>query len=323
MPVDVSAFTAMARAEFMQGKMAADDKPFPANYEAFTTRFPSTVRVETHTYMSNLPRLKEFNGYSPATRLVSKPYTVENKEYRIGPVTVRKTDLDDDQVGGYLRSVNALPGRAQKDIGHLMLKHLADGTSTACFDGTNFFANSHAIGSGDNLDTANFASNDGVTHRVIALVLENPAIKPIVYQDREKLGGLMTDAETPQAAKLKEYEYWADTRFGRGYGFWWDAYHVTITDTPTVAEVIETLIPQIVNGFRSFTLPKGDDVDDSLYVHEGWVPNATNFHLLCNLKLAEVMDTALNLSQYIRSTGNVDNQYKGKATVVPTSALGA
>ncbi len=323
MAVAVSAFTALARSEFMQGKMAADDKPFPAAHEPFTTSFPSTTSVETHTYMSNLPRLTEFKGINRITKLVSKKYTVDNVPFRIGPVQVRKHDLDDDQIGGYLKTVQSLPGRAQKDVGHKCLAHLAAGTSQPCFDGSNFFANSHVIGSGDNLDTANMASNDGVTHRIIALVLDNPVIKPVIYQDREKLSGLQTDAETPQAALQQEYLYWADTRFGLGYGFWWDAYHLTITDTPTVAEVVETIIPQIINGFRSFTLPKGDDIDDTLYVHEGWVPSASNLYFLCNLKLGEVLDTAATQSQYIRSTGNVDNVYKGKFTVVPTSALGA
>lgn len=322
MAVDVSAFTAMARAEFMNGKMAADEKPFPGAYEQFTTVMPSTTKVETHTYMSNLPRLSEFKGYSAAVRLMDKTYTVANKEYRIGPVQVRKTDLDDDQIGGYMRSVNALPARGQKDIGHKILAHLALGTSNTCFDGSAFFANSHTFGSGDNLDTANYASNDAVTHKVIGLVVDNPAVKPVVFQDRESLSQLMTDADTPQAAKLREYEYWADCRFGLAYGFWWDAYHVTITDTPTVAECYE-LIRQIINGFRSFTLPKGKDTDDTLYVHEGWNPDPTNFVLLCNLKLGELLRTALTIAQYTTSTGNVDNVYRNVATLVPTSALGA
>jgi phage major head subunit gpT-like protein len=322
MPVDVTAFSAMARAEFMNGKMAADDKPFPANYEPFTTRMPSTTKVETHTYMSNLPRLAQFKGYSPGIRLVDQTYTVPNIEYRIGPVNVRKTDLADDQIGGYLKSVQALPQRAQKDTGYLVTSHLAAGTTKLGFDGTAFFANSHTFGTGDNLDIANYASNDGVTHKVIGLVLENPAIKPVIYQDRESLSALMTDADTPQAEKLKEYEYWADCRFGLGYGFWWDGYHVTITDTPTVAEAYE-LIRQIINGFRTFKLPRGKDTDDEIFIHEGWVPDASNFYLLCNLKLAEILQTAISISQYISATGNVDNVYKNKATIVPTSALGA
>lgn len=323
MAIDVTQFTAMARAEFMQGKMAADEKPFPAKYEPFTTTIGSTTKVETHTYMSNLPRLQRFKGYSPGVRLVDKTYTIPNVTYRAGPITVSKDDLDDEQLGGYMKSIQALPGRAQKDIGHNVLAHLAAGTTNLCFDGTAFFANSHTFGTGDNLDTANMAASDAATHKIIALITDNSAIKPVIFQDRESLSELQTDADTPQGAKLREFEYWADTRFGLGYGFWWDAYHLTITDTPTTQEVIETLIPQIVNGFRTFTLPKGRDVDDTLYVHEGWVPQQSNFYLLCNLKLTEILQTAMTISQYITSTGNVDNVYRGLATIVPTSALGA
>lgn len=322
MAIDVTSFTAMARAEFMEGKMAADDRPFPAKYEPFTTSMPSTVKVETHTYMSNLPRLKRFKGYSPTVRLEDKTYTIPNYEWRIGPVAVKSTDLDDDQIGGYLKSVKAMPARAQKDIGHQVMAHLAAGTTNLCFDGTAFFADSHTFGTGDNLDTANVAASDGATHKIVALITDNEAIKPVIFQDRESLSGLDTDADTPQARLKKDYSYWSDCRFGLGYGFWWDAYHLTITDTPTVAEAYD-LIRQIINGFRTFTLPKGDLADDALYIHEGWEPTSQNFYLLCNLKLAEILKTAIRITQYITSTGNVDNVYKDSATVVPTSALGA
>lgn len=324
MAVDVTAFTAMARAEFMQGKLAADSKPMPAAYESFVTNLPSSVRVETHTYMSNLPRLREFKGYSPGVRLVSTPYTVENKTYRIGPVTVRKEDLDDDQVGGYMLSIKALPDQGKKDIGYRTLSKLAAGTSDLCFDGSAFFADSHTIGSGDNLMTTDNSGNDGVTHKIVALVLTNTAIKPLIFQDRESLSSLMTDAETPEAAKLREYEYWADCRFGLAYGFWWDAIHVTITDTPTLNE-LDTQLTNICNRFRSFTLPKGNDIDDAMYVHEGWVPDASNFTLLCNMGLAQLLDKLRTTDLIASGTGGsvVNNQYQNKFTLIPTSALGA
>jgi phage major head subunit gpT-like protein len=322
MAVEVSAFSAAARTEFAAGKLAADQKPFPGNYESFTSRMPSSTRVETHTYMSGLPRLSEFKGASEAVSLVDKSYTVANKTYRIGPVTVRKEDLDDDQTGGYAKSIADLPRRAQLDTGHKIMAHLAAGTTNLCFDGTAMFANSHTFGSGDNLDTKDCASNDGVTHKVIALVTDNSFIKPVIYQDREGLSSLMDDTNDAQAQMARQFNYWADTRFGLGYGFWWDAYHVTITDTPTVAECYE-LVRQIINGFRTFTLPKGKDSDDTLYVHEGWAPSAANFVLCCNLKLEEILSTAIKISQYTTSTGNVDNVYKDKATVIGTSALGA
>jgi len=322
MPVTVSDFSALARAEFAAGKLAADEKPYPAGYDAFVTATPSTAKVEAHTYMTNLPRLARFKGYSPAVRLMDKQYTVPNYEYRIGPISVRKTDLDDNQTGGYLRQIQGLTARGKKDIGHEVLDHLAAGTTNLCFDGTAMFANSHTFGTGDNLDTANMASNDGVTHKIIAMITDNPTIKPVIFQDRESLSELMTDADTPAAAKLREFEYWADCRFGLAYGFWWDTIHLTITDTPTVAECYD-LIRQLINRFRGFTLPKGKDTDDALYVHEGWKPAAENFVLACNLGLEEILSTAVSISQYTTSTGNVDNVYKNRATIVGTSALGA
>lgn len=322
MATEVSAFSVLARTEFMNGKMAADDKSFPASYDPFTTTFPSTARVETHTYMSNLPRLYEFKGINHITRLVTKPYTVENVEYRIGPVTVRKTDLDDDQLGGYLKNINDIPNRGKKDTGHKLLAHLANGRTGLGFDGTAMFANAHTVGSGDNLTTYNGAANDGATHRIIAVITDNSFIKPVIFQDREPLSGLQTNADSPEAALQKEFLYWADTRFGLGYGFWWDTIDVAITDTPTVPECYE-IVKQTINSFRTFTLPKGADVDDPLYIHEGWVPGRENFKVLCNLSLAETLRTALSITQYQASTGNVDNTYKDVAEVIPTSALGA
>jgi len=324
MAIDPGAFSALARSEFANGMAAAFEKPVPAKYEGFSTTLPSSTKVETHTYMSNLPRLARFKGWSPSVRLVDKVYQVTNYTWRIGPVQVKKEDLEDDQIGGYLKSINALPERASKDIGHEICSHLAAGTSNLCFDGTAFFADTHTFGSGDNLDTANMASNDAVTHYIIALVTDNPGMKPVLFQDRESLSGLQTDEGTPQAAKLREYEYWADTRFGLGYGYWWDAVHLTITDTPTIPEIIETLIPQIINRLRTFTLPKGRDSDSALYVHEGWEPMASNLYLLCNLKLAEKLTTAISLPNYANGSGTaMNNTYHNKATVVPTSALGA
>jgi phage major head subunit gpT-like protein len=328
MAVSVSAFTANARSEFMQGKMDAENRVLPANYDPFVSKMPSTVRVETQTFMSNLPRLREFKGYVPSTRLVSKSYQVENKEYRIGPVAVRKSDLDDDQVGGYLASVRALPSRAQADIGFRILSKLANGTSTngadACFDGTAFFADSHTVGTGDNLMTADNAGNDAVTHKIIALVPTNPVVKPVVFQDRESVSALETDADTPQGKKLREFEYWADCRFGLGYGFWWDAIHLTITDTPSLTELMGH-VRDIINRFRTFKLPKGSDVDDDLYVHENWVPDSTNFWLLCNMGLGELLSTIQTEPNIAAGTSGavITNQYKGRFNLIPTSSLGA
>jgi hypothetical protein len=39
---DVTAFTALARQEFMQGKLDVDGRPMPAAYDNFVTKLSST-----------------------------------------------------------------------------------------------------------------------------------------------------------------------------------------------------------------------------------------------------------------------------------------
>lgn len=321
--MDVSAFTQLARTEFMQGKIAAEERVMPANFDAFCTRMPSTVRVETHTYMSSMPRMELFRGYAPGVFLTNKEYTVTNKEYRVGVVRVKKTDIDDDQVGGYVRQIGTIPQIGIRDTGFEILKWMAAGASNACFDGSNFFADSHNVGTGDNQDTySSTATSDSATFTVVAMVTTNPTIKPLLVQDREPFSELLTDANTPQALKLKEYEYWADGRFGLGYGYWWDAVKLSITNTPDVSDC-QKFIRQIINLFRTFRLPVGRDIDTPLYVHEGWTPSQDNFVLACSMGLGEILRAA-TFSPTVAAGGGgavIQNPYYNVAQIVPTSAL--
>ena len=323
MAVDVTAFTAQARAEFQNALIEVHDRIFPAAYDSFVMTFPSTVRVETHTYMSQIPRLREFRGQAGGTRLTNTPWTVPNITYRAGPITVSKEDFDDEQTAGYINTINSLPAGAEKDIGYKILSTLAAGTTGLCFDGTAMFADSHTIGSGDNLMTAINAGNDGVTHYIIALVTDSPA-KPMIFQDRESLSSLETDADTPQGKLAREFNYWADCRFGVSCAAWFAGIHLTITDTPSLTE-LQGHVRDIINRFRTFTMPKGSDVDDALYTHEGWVPTASNFTLLCNMGLGELL-SVIETEPLIAagsSGATITNQYKGRFKTIPTSALGA
>ena len=327
MAVTVGAFSGQARKEFMEALIETQGKITPADYDSFVTTLGSKVRVETHTFMSNLPRLRLFKGYSPGSRMTNTPYTIANDEWRIGPVTVRSVDLDDDQIGGYLMNIKALPKQGQKDIGYKILAKLAAGGTDLAFDGNPLFYNrtsstSGAFGVGNNLMTADEASNDGVTHKIVAMILNSP-FKPVLFQDREPLKDLQDDY-SPQAKKQKEYEYWCDCRFGLGYGFWFDVIQLTITDTPTLTE-LDTNLTAICDRFRTFTLPKGSDVDDAIYAHEGWVPDASNFTLLCNMGLAQRLDKLRTTDLIASGTGGavVNNQYQNKFKLIPTSALGS
>ncbi len=215
-----------------------------------------------------------------------------------------------------------MPVGAQKDIKYSMLKTLANGASINCFDGSSMFGSSHNIGTGNNAMTANNASNDGVTHQIIAVITDSPA-KPIIFQNREPLKDLNNNG-TADAMESRESRHWADTRFGIAPAAWFSSVINVITDTPTLTE-LSSIILSMFNRLRTFTLPKGSDVDDLLYFHEGWVPAASNVTLLCNLQLATLLETIRDSALIASGTGGgvVTNYLQNKFKVVPTSALGA
>ena len=67
MATDVTAFTQLARKEFMLGMIDAQNSVMPASYDSFVTKISSSVRIETHTYMSALPRLARRRGTGTGT----------------------------------------------------------------------------------------------------------------------------------------------------------------------------------------------------------------------------------------------------------------
>ncbi len=322
MAVDVSAFSALARAEFQAQLLGAYARPYPADIDALIDEWGSKVAVETYAYMTNIPRLRVFRRDSPAVQLVADKWTVPNITYRAGPVVVQKETLDDDQIGGYLKAIAAMPAGAQKDIKYRLLAVLAGGASNLCFDGTAMFAATHTIGTGNNIMTEDNASNDGIIHKIIAVITDGPA-RPLLFQNREPLSPLQ-DSGSPQAMEAREYRYWSDTRFGVSCAAWFTAVLDTITDTPTLPE-LTTIILRMFNRLRTFSLPVGASVDDPLYFWEGWTPAANNVTLLCNLQLATLLETIRDSALIASGTGGgvVTNYLANKFKVIPTSALGA
>jgi phage major head subunit gpT-like protein len=255
-------------------------------------------------------------------QMVSDKWSVANITYRVGPVVVQKESLDDDKVSGFLRAIAALPEGGQKDIKYKMLATLGNGTTNTCFDGTNMFASSHTVGTGNNSMTATSAGGDGITHKLIVCITDNPA-KPLLFQNREPLSQL-NDNGSPEALLQREYLYWADTRFGVSCAAWFVTCYMAITNTPTLTE-LTTDILAMFNRLRTFTLPPGSAVDDSLYFHEGWTPAANNCTILCNLQMATLLETIRDSALIASGTsgGVVTNYLQNKFRVVPTSALGA
>lgn len=201
----ISILTTSLRTEF---QLAFEAVAKPAPWEQYTQVIPSTARIEHYTWMSPSPGLNLYAGHRRYGKVTTVRYSVENLEFDVG-FEVSMRDVKDDQTGGYVQIPKQLGHRAALFPGRWTIKHLAAGASRACFDGTNFFADSHTIGTGDNLLTHTCTgTSDGATYKIAAM-FTGGALKPLLWQNRmgPELG---TTSGTPQAKEAKTLRYWID-----------------------------------------------------------------------------------------------------------------
>ncbi len=220
-------------------------------------------------------------------------YTVPNLTYT-AEFEALLEDLDDDQVDGLKMQAAALARGAQEWSTIQSLVNLAAGQTTTCFDGTNFFASSHTIGTGNNIVNATVASTDGITHAMVVLVHANKFVKPLLWQNREA-AKFRTDAGSEVSEKTRLVKWWTDLRGAAAFGFWWDAVLVKFPDTPTVIET-QTAIGQANAAFRTFTYPKNLASDKNLYPHGQTVFNTDSVLIVCSSKIEHIVRQALTLS---------------------------
>lgn len=324
-------YTAMLRNELMMAKMEAENKG-PIASDSFTTRLPSDSRVENHIFGSVAGHMKRFTGTRHYQKFSSGTYSIRNEEFYSGFV-VNKIDVDDDKVGITKTQPKQLMDKARIFPQQLALRTLAAGASTAHFDGTNFFATSHTIGSvkasgigsgeggGNVVNVTSSASADGVVHKLIVVVNDGSlGIRPVILQEREAVSGLKTDAGTPQADEAKQYKYWIDARYGAGYGFWWDACIVNITNTPNLTD-IQSYLGKAKVRMQSFLLEKAESDDDDLQFHGDLEFNQANITVLHGVALSELVRVTLGSDIIVQSGAPVTNMYKGWAKQLATTYL--
>lgn len=315
----VDIFTTAMRTEF---ELAYQPTAEPAPWERFVQTVPSSARIEHYTWMSPSPGLAKYQKHRRYGKIDAVRYSVENSEFDAG-FEVLLRDIKDDQTGGYLLKPKELAARAKLFPGRWCIKHLAAGASRACFDGSNFFADSHTIGTGDNNLTATGSANsDSVGYKIAALYTGGP-LKPLLWQQR-MAPDFQTTAGTPQSAEAKVVRYWIDMEGEAAYGYWWDAVLMTITNLPTVTE-FQSALGDIVAAFRGFILPKALTSDDGEYIHEQTDFNAGNLVLVGAPKLERIAAQALNQDWIPQNIGNntvaTTNLYKGFGTWVSSNFM--
>lgn len=298
----VDILTAAMKSEFINAYSSVAQ---PAPWQKVVQIINSTTRIENYAHLSPAPGVSEFQGSRRFNRVGEVSYRVENKTYDAG-FSVLLDDLNDDQVGGYKLKAQELGQKVKDFPGKAAMLKLRQGSSTACFDGSSFFASSHTIGTGNNTMTYDAASNDSTTHYLYALYTGGP-IKPLFWQEREK-ADLYTDGGAIQSQMARQVNYWGDLRGAAGYGYWWDCIQMVITDTPTVIEM-QTILGNISARFRGFKLASTSTEEQPEYVHEQHEFNDSSMFLLTSTGIEHIVRQCM-MMDYVN---NATNAYKGFA----------
>jgi phage major head subunit gpT-like protein len=315
----VTLFTAAMRNEFMTSYDAFYTNNTMVPWQGFVTTIPSTARVEHYPFLSPPPRLRRWMGKRNYTAPGWTKYKVENIEFS-AEEKVYIRDIEDDQTGGYKGRMQMMAQDAMNHPGREAMKLLRD--NGTCFDGSNFFADSHTIGTGDNNLTFDAASNDGATHTVVSL-LKVGSVKPVIWQQR-KDKGLNDNSGTKESEEAKEIRYWYDYEGAAAFGYWWTAVKTTVTDTPTVNEV-ETILKNIEAAFRGFKLDKADAADDDWWPHEQLVFGLDTICHVVNPAIENVFRTVLTTENIQAGTsgGTKTNIYRGHGDLLISPYFGA
>jgi phage major head subunit gpT-like protein len=153
-------------------------------------------------------------------------YTIVNKLFE-STVSVKRTDIEDDEVGIYKPLFGEM-GRAAKSFpDELVYGLLRLGLSTLCFDGQYFFDVDHPVyPSVDGTGEAAVVSNlDAGTDPAWYLLDTSRVLKPVLFQERTKPElASMTDGKDEAVFMTDAYRFGIRYRCNAGFGFWQTAY---------------------------------------------------------------------------------------------------
>lgn len=198
----------------------------PTDWEKVATRVPSSSASNTYGWLGQFPTLREWVGDRVLKDMAAQAYQVQNKLYE-GTVAVKRTDIEDDNVGVYTPLFSEMGRAAKAHADQLVFALLAAGETTTCYDGQNFFDTDHPVYPNvDGTGTATLVSNlQAGTGPAWYLLDTSRALKPLIFQERTtpELDAL-TSTQDEMVFMSDTYRYGVRYRCNAGFGFWQLAY---------------------------------------------------------------------------------------------------
>ncbi len=183
-------------------------------YERVAMTVPAKTRIMDYKFLLDFPMVREWIGDRQVNAMEPKTFQVETKDWE-ATIEIERNDIEDQQIGLYNPVVAALAQEAKRHPEKLIAALLKNGTASTCYDGKNFFAADHPVGSGT---ASNYAAG---AEAAWYLLDTSRAIKPFIFQLRREVQLVRMDrADDEHAFMRKKYRYGVDYRGAAAYGLW-------------------------------------------------------------------------------------------------------
>src|SRR5690554_2719949 len=189
------------------------------------SKVPSSSASNTYGWLGQFPQFREWVGDRVIKDMAAHGYQITNKLFE-STVGVKRTDIEDDNVGIYTPLFAEMGRAAGAHPDQLIFELLKVGHSTLCFDGQNFFDTDHPVypnvdGTGAAVTVANSFAPAADPGPAWYLLDTSRALKPLIYQERTKPEfASMTKLDDEQVFTADEYRFGVRARNNAGFGFW-------------------------------------------------------------------------------------------------------
>lgn len=203
----------------------------PTDWQKIATEVPSTTASSTYGWLGQFPAFREWVGARTLKSIAAHGYSILNKDWET-TVEVKRTDIEDDQVGVYLPLFNEMGRAAKSQPDEQVFGLVAAGFATLCYDGQNFFDIDHPVypntdGTGVAVSTVNHDVDlvGRPANPIWYLLDTSRAIKPVLFQNRKSPAmTAMTKLDDESVFTNNAFRFGVDSRNNVGFGFWQMAY---------------------------------------------------------------------------------------------------
>ncbi|MDM7463447.1 MAG: Mu-like prophage major head subunit gpT family protein [Tepidimonas taiwanensis] len=201
----------------------------PTDWEKIATRVPSSSASNTYGWLNQYPALREWVGSRVMKDMAAQAYQIQNKLYE-GTVGVKRTDIEDDNVGAYAPLFAEMGRAAKAHADQLVMGLLAAGEMALCYDGQNFFDTDHPVypnvdGTGTATLVSNYDNGGASPGPAWYLLDTSRSLKPIIFQERTAPELTAMNAVNDEGVFVDDvYRFGIRYRCNAGFGFWQLAY---------------------------------------------------------------------------------------------------